>query len=226
MQITVTTEDGGVFPLEVSLELVLEDLKAILEIEVERKAEEMVLLHSMEPMQEGRRTLGEYNVEDGDVIMLTYPYIPPAMEPLQSAPAAAVAPQATLPDIDWGAISVPSPQQRGNPPPRSDPDDPEQVRLHFLSHPSELAMLRQQNPPLAAALESGNAETFRSMLQSHTRAVREIERQRIRMLNADPMDPETQQRIAQDIQQKNIEENMQAGFIITTGHTSHHMCPP
>lgn len=221
MKVTVTTEDGGLFSLDVSMDLVLRDLKAILEIEVERNPEEMVLLHNLESMSEEEKSLGDYNVEDGDVIQLTYPYIPPRPSdpPMMTQPP--VAPQAALPNIDWASIPVPgNPQLRSGtaqsaPRQQADPDDPEVIRRHFLANPNELAVLRQQNPPLAQALESGDPELFRGMMERQVRAVREAERRRIRMLNADPLDPENQQLIAQEIQQKNIEENMQAAIEYT-----------
>ena len=244
MKISVSTEED-VFPLEVSLELTLLDLKAILEIELSMSASQMVLLHNMAPMTEEGRNLGDYHVEDGDVIVLRTP--PPAEEesvqnpPLTQPPSNEETPLppinwgdvqipgslqpptsqphtgqgASLPDIDWGAIQVPGHTPAAPPRQQEDPNDPEVVRRHFLSHPNELAMLRQQNPPLAAALESGDMEEFRKVLSRHTQAVREVERQRIRMLNADPFDLENQTKIAQDIQQKNIEENMQAAIEYT-----------
>ena len=76
-------------------------------------------------------------------------------------------------------------------------------------------MLRQQNPPLVQALESGDTAYFREVLSRHTQAARDAERQRIRILAANPLDPENQSKIAQDIQQRNIEENMQAAIEYT-----------
>ena len=56
---------------------------------------------------------------------------------------------------------------------------------------------------------------FREAFQRHTQAVRDMEMERIRMINADPFDPENQQRIARTIQQRNIEENMNAAIEYT-----------
>jgi DNA damage-inducible protein 1 len=255
MKVTVATESGGVFTLDVSLELTLGDLKAILEIEVERMPQEMVLLHNLQSMTDEGKTLGEYNVEDGDVLQLTFPYIPPSGSsdpPLTThpppvaqpppvvlpnidwasvqpptAPQAVLpnidwasvqpptAPQAVLPNIDWGSIDVNRSVLPQSARQQADPGDPEAVRRHFLNNPSELAVLRQQNPPLAQALESGDLELFRRTMERQLQAVREEERRRIRILTADPMDPENQELIARDIQQKNIEENMQAAIEFT-----------
>lgn len=237
MQITVATDAGDAYSLEVSLELTLLDLKAILEIEAAISASQIVLFHNMQPMTEEAKNLGEYQVKDGDVIMMADSSLAlgpqSAQSPLQptSFQSSSISPQEppmTLPDIDWSSIQISSGTAAAAPPPPpsqqeprdpNDLNDPVAVRRHFLSHPAELEMLRQQNPPLAQALESGDMESFGQMLQRHVRAVhemeqqrREAERQRIRLLNASPFDMEAQSRIAQDIQQKNIEENMQAAI--------------
>lgn len=212
--------------MEVSLELTLMDLKAILEIEVACSAAQMVLFHNMNPMTEEEKSLGDYRVQEGDIIMLTSP-LPPSSSPTPPPPSLLQSDdqeaESSLPAINWGVIQVPGPSHGHTnpslaaPPPslQADPNDPEEVRRHFLSHPTELAMLRQQNPPLAQALESGDAELFRQVLERQVRELRDGERERIRMLNADPLDPDNQNRIAQDIQQRNIEENMQTAIEYT-----------
>ena len=124
--------------------------------------------------------------------------------------------------INWRNIAIPTSQSNEQGRPRTsgpgrnqgqqDPKDPETVRQHFLNDPYELSRLKQRNPPLAEALLSGDRERFRDALERQRRAVRDSERERIRMLNADPLDPSYQAKIAQDIRQKNIEENMEAAL--------------
>ena len=256
MQITVTTEKGGLLPLEVSGELNLADLKALLEGEFGVTPDDMLLIHNMAPMTDDTKPLSEYDVQEGDIVMLTQltgtinmsdptPLYQPPPSPSQPAPSpggGATAPVSSqheaqaaasadigqlrdpnLPSIDWGSIQVPSAvmgdeqrrRQHQRPPPQQDPNDPEVIRQHFLSHPSELALLQERNPPLAEALLSGDLQVFKDALETHQRTVREMERERIRMLNADPFDPEYQARIAQTIQQRNIEDNMQAALEYT-----------
>ena len=271
MQITVTTEKGALLPLEVSGELSLADLKALLAGEVGIGPEDMLLIHNMAPMTEDTKPLSAYDVQEGDIVMLTQltgtinmsdptplyqpppspashtdqPSLSPSVSTFPSSPQPQAQTQASgamgggfgqpmtnppsLPAIDWGSIQVPMTVFGGGPghqqhqqqqvsqhphlqrrqPVQQDPNDPEVVRQHFLSNPAELAMLQERNPPLAEALLSGDLNVFREALEAHTRAVREVERERIRMLNADPFDPEYQARIAQTIQQRNIEDNMQ-----------------
>lgn len=269
MQITVTTEKGDVLPLEVSGELTPADLKALLAGEVGISPEDMLLIHNMAPMTEDIKPLSAYDVQEGDIVMLTqltgsinmsdptpldqpppspaanishnlppssptfpsYPLPPPQAQAIGAiGGGGGVFGQPThpsLPAIDWASIQVPSTvlgagpgsqpsqpqqlswQQHHSQRRQQDPNDPEVVRQHFLSNPAELAVLQQRNPPLAEALLSGDLNVFREALETHTRAVREMERERIQMLNADPFDPEYQARIAQTIQQRNIEDNMQ-----------------
>lgn len=139
-----------------------------------------------------------------------------------------------LPTIDWGSVRLPvevggrggggagggaggglsvaqghSPGQAR----QQDPEDPEVIRQHFLSNPYELSALKERNPQLAEVL--GDARQWREALEQQRAAAREAEMQRIRMLNADPMDPDVQQRIAQEIQQRNIQENMEAALEYT-----------
>ena len=84
-----------------------------------------------------------------------------------------------------------------------------ELHCHWLSRlppPSKLALLKQNNPRLAEALESGKLEEFAKVLKEQQQARAEREAQRLRMLTADPMDAEAQRLIAQEIENKNIEQ--------------------
>ncbi|KAM9759242.1 protein DDI1 homolog 2 isoform 2-T3 [Menidia menidia] len=87
-------------------------------------------------------------------------------------------------------------------------DDPALLQQMLLSNPHELSLLKERNPPLAEALLSGDLERFTKVLleQQQDRAKRE--RERIRLLTADPFDLEAQAKIEEDIRQHNVEENM------------------
>lgn len=112
MQITLTTENGDVFSLEVSHELTLEDLKALVEIETggSINPDNMLLIHNMTPMGDLNKPLGGYDIKHGDLIMIVEQsgdvnVSNPA--PL-SQPSSSSQPQAqSLQDIDWSALRVP-----------------------------------------------------------------------------------------------------------------------
>ena len=169
MRITITTEAGGVYPLDVSGELTVGDLKALMEVETGMGADQMLLIHNMAPMTDLERTLESYGVQDDDIIMITqntgpvttsnpFSALQPgaASSPSQyhsGSPGSAPQPQASggSSGIDWGMIQIPgtsgaaagsSPrlQQRRRPP--RDPNDPEVIRQYFLTNPSELAILQ------------------------------------------------------------------------------------
>lgn len=226
MKITLTTDSGSVFPLDVSQELTLIDLRALVEMEIEgiTKPESMLLLHNMVPMRDLMKTLGEYNIQEDDVIMIieqgedTY-----ATDHSPSQPAAAPQPTSqlqgqSLPALDWSSITVPGAPSGAPPPPQQapvNPDDPDVIRQRLLGDPYQLSILQQRNPTLYEAVRNENPGVFREVYQQHVQRVRDMERDRIRMINADPFDPEAQTRIAREIEQKNIEENMTAAIEYT-----------
>merc|ERR1719367_1978956 len=88
-------------------------------------------------------------------------------------------------------------------------DDPGWIREMLAANPDQLALLKQNNPKLAEAYESGSLEQFAKVLKEQQDARKEREALRIRMMNADPFDLEAQRLIAQEIEQKNIDHNME-----------------
>merc|ERR1719382_2350102 len=88
-------------------------------------------------------------------------------------------------------------------------EDPAAIREMLRASPDQMAMLKQNNPKLSEALESGDLEAFAKVLKEQQDARKEREQMRIRMMNADPFDMEAQRLIQQEIEQKNIDHNME-----------------
>lgn len=118
--------------------------------------------------------------------------------------------------LDFGAIHVPNAVNRigGGATPISvgANDDPNLVREAFFKNPDQLALLKQNNPSLADALLSGNTELFAKVLREQIQSRHEREKNRQRMMSADPFDTDAQRMIAEEIRQKNIEANMEAAM--------------
>ena len=70
MQITVTTLSGDVFPLEVPEDLELENFKAFCEAESGIASQEMIILFNGKPLLDDKKTLKEYNVKNGDMVVM------------------------------------------------------------------------------------------------------------------------------------------------------------
>ncbi|XP_051985617.1 protein DDI1 homolog 2-like isoform X2 [Xyrauchen texanus] len=216
------------FALEVSPELELRDFLALCELESGIPAGEIQISYAEQPLHDPTRALGNYGLKDGDVVVLRQ-----AERILPSQPTIP-----GLPRIDFSSIAVPGtssgqnrPQQTQRPsatssvlPQATTPgsgsssgsgsalsqglDNPALLRDMLLANPHELSLLKERNPPLAEALLSGDLERFTKVLleQQQDRAKRE--RERIRLLTADPFDLEAQAKIEEEIRQHNIEENM------------------
>ena len=71
MQITVTTADGSVLQLDVSDNLSVLDLKALLEVDTGISPDQMLVIHNMAPLLDDKKGLNEYGVQDGDIIVVT-----------------------------------------------------------------------------------------------------------------------------------------------------------
>ena len=71
MQITITSDTGRVFPLEVGNDLTIRDLQALVELETSIPLSELLMVHNMAPMIQVMKTVGQYGVEEGDIIVVS-----------------------------------------------------------------------------------------------------------------------------------------------------------
>ena len=70
MQLTVSTLWDTVFTLEVGGDLDIKSFKGLCEIEVGIPANEIILVHNGRSLHDENYTLTEYNINNGDILLL------------------------------------------------------------------------------------------------------------------------------------------------------------
>ncbi|XP_026272299.1 protein DDI1 homolog 2 [Frankliniella occidentalis] len=203
MKVTVTTLSDDLFVLDVSEDLELENFKAFCEVETGFPAPEINIAFNGRPLLDDKKSLKEHGIQDGDIVVLQH--IQQRGPPMHSAGG--------LPSLDFSSIQVPGSSSSSSDPSRPRPDeDPKAIKEMLLSHPEQLALLKQNNPRLADALLSGNMDSFTAVLQEQMAARRDQQEKYRRMVAANPFDAEAQRLIAEEIKRKNIEANMEAAI--------------
>ncbi|CAF0802662.1 unnamed protein product [Didymodactylos carnosus] len=137
MHITVTTFDGQhVLSIDVNNELDLNSLKVLCEDELKIKASEMMLMHNGKPLTDDRRTLGDYNIKDNDLL---------SCHRLRGGQTSSS-----------GGISYThgGPQQQQQQ--QFDLSNPRQLFNMIRSNPQLLVQLRRGNPSVGDAISSNN----------------------------------------------------------------------
>eukprot|EP00095_Tigriopus_kingsejongensis_P012579 maker-scaffold298_size217389-snap-gene-1.19 protein:Tk12579 transcript:maker-scaffold298_size217389-snap-gene-1.19-mRNA-1 annotation:"protein ddi1 homolog 2 isoform x1" len=198
MLLTVTCPStDSVFPITISDDMEVENVKALCEAETGQPMDQFRLRFQGRELADERRSLTHYGVRDGDMLVWEAKARPPA---------------AGLQLPDFSRIRLPgasAARERSAPPSGRGPEDPRVIFEMLRTHPETLAVLRHNNPSLAEAFDSGRVAEFERVLKAQTDLRVERERQRQRLLQADPLDLEAQRLIAQEIAHQNIEQNME-----------------
>nr|XP_024217715.1 protein DDI1 homolog 2 isoform X2 [Halyomorpha halys] len=202
MKVTVTTLADEIFVLDVSEDLELENFKIFCEIESGFTAGDILIVHEGKPLLDNKLSMKRHGIKDGDVVILQHMG--------QGGPSTSIHGGGGGINFDFSGIEVPSAARLGIT--VGPADDPAHVRDLFLANPDQLALLKQNNPRLADALESGRLEEFAKVLKEQMVERERRQAQRIRMMQAHPFDVEAQRLIAEEIKQKNIEANMEAAM--------------
>lgn len=90
--------------------------------------------------------------------------------------------------------------------------DPLVLREMLLADSYQRSLIKERNPPLSEALESGDPQQFVAVFEQQKKAREQQEQLQRRMAQADPLDIEAQQKIAEEIQQANINANMETAM--------------
>ncbi|KAI5710194.1 hypothetical protein M8J75_006549 [Diaphorina citri] len=205
MKVTVTSLDNECFLLDVSEDLELENFKAFCEVQSGISAQEIAIEFQGNALVDNKKTLKDYNIQDGDLVLLKRVQV-----------ARTSHPSVALPNLDFSGIVVPgtsngstSSMPASN---TSRKEDPAQLKQLLLADPHKVSLLKQNNPQLADALLNGSLDDFARILRQQYEEREKREQLRQRMLTADPFDTEAQKLIAEEIKKSNIQANMEAAM--------------
>jgi len=184
MHITVARFGGSenVLTVEIASDLLLKDLKAVIEAESDFgiKADEMSLYYEGKLLPNDAQTLEQCKFNDYDLITC------------QRARA--------TDGLSQGATTTP----RGN----MNARDPRQLFEMLRSNPEMLQQARQSSPQVADAIQRGDFDTFMQHMAAQSPEMqRQMELDRLATL--DPFNPEVQRRIHDIINMQNVQENME-----------------
>eukprot|EP00124_Ichthyophonus_hoferi_P002354 Ihof_evm8s156 gene=Ihof_evmTU8s156 len=188
MKITVTTNNGQIYPLELDGELDIGTVKIILEAEAGMPIDQITLWAKGEELTDDSKTLDGCKVVENDVLYLTRK-------------------GTGRPEIGLGSIWTPGQQPR-----RPTPLEEAQQFINELKiDPYQMSTITQNFPELAAAARENDAQKVADLIKTmndNKRAADDERRELYRRVAADPFDVEAQKKIEEIIRQENVSNNM------------------
>lgn len=187
MKITVMSADDRFFTLDVEAEELVENVKALLEVETGVSMPAQRLLHNSRDLPNSS-TLQSAGIVEGDLLILH-----------TNTPASVPAPSGNSLSLRPDGSAV----------------DPRALQQHLRSNPDLISQLLQTNPELAQAILGDDVDALQHLLRQQHLHKLELQRQQqeeLALLNADPFDVDAQRKIEAAIQQKNIYENWEAAI--------------
>lgn len=128
MKVTATLEGDQIFNLDVSVDLELENLKALLEFEIGLSSSQIVIYHNGRALVEEKKTLNAYGIREGDVLLIKR--VVQSAQP--SAQSRGAAPGGR---VNWGSVQVPNSSQSAGGY-QSAPRQPAQPSMNTRSAPA------------------------------------------------------------------------------------------
>ncbi|GAA5894531.1 Ddi1p [Sporobolomyces salmoneus] len=189
MLLTVATEEGSTFNLEVNSSMEVESLAALLEADSGIAVGDQLLFFSGRQLTNPKESLESYGIKSGDMLLLRQKSTEQTGGgggARGGAPAAPVAGR----NVD---------------------EDSEMMRRQLLGNPQLMAQLRASNPEFAAAAENDPTKfrQFLHQMASMQESARMQQQHESSLLNADPFNIEAQRKIEEAIRQEAVLENME-----------------
>jgi len=207
MKILLTTLEGNIYPVEVSSDIEVVNLKALCEQETNIVASKMSLTHNGQPLSDDSRSLSSYNVKEDDILMI--------QQIVGNNPAV------NVPLIDFSSISVPQSRPRSSNSTSgtsSSAANMSNMRRLLMSDPAQFEMIRQRYPDLADAIQKNDSvkmlQLFNQIQSGLTGSGGSGGDSLLQASNYsdDYMDLEAQKKIAENIRLQNIQQNMESAL--------------
>ena len=212
IRLTVSDIDGDVRVIEVEDNELVENVKAVLEVEFAVPMAQQALFFEAKQLDNGKR-LNEAGVKNDDMLMMQ------AMRASAARPASAARQQgagagrvggldlaaALAGALGGGALSARNPLQ-------AHMNEANQLLQMAAADPHLLRRVQDNNKPLADAIATGKADEVAKQLLQLAKEKRDIEfkkQQAIMRLNADPFDVEAQKEIEEMVRMENVNQNLE-----------------
>ncbi|CAM6122989.1 unnamed protein product [Calypogeia fissa] len=187
MKVSVLTADERIVSLDVEPDELVENLKAILEVETSIPLSQQQILYDGKEIPNNGR-LNAAGVVENDLLML--------VSAAPSGPVAAgPAPSDLAMNPDGSAVN------------------PRAFQRHIRSDPNIIRQLQERNPGVAQAILGDDIDNLQRELRKQHAIRMELqqrEQRELELLHADPFDVDAQRRIEESIRQKNVDENWEA----------------
>lgn len=185
MKITIMTADERFVTLDVDPQELVENVKALLEVETQVSLQQQQLLYHGREIKNSDR-LSSIGVVEGDLVM---------MVSLSTTSRTGTNDLSLNPD--GSAVN------------------PRAMQQHIRNDSHLMNLLLERDPAFAEAVLGDNLDVFQNSLRQQHQQRLQLERKKqeeIALLNADPFDVEAQKRIEEAIRQKSINENWEAAL--------------